>query len=101
MRYANWFVTTVSGASIALLAGETLAQIKAPRGDVESGADAALRAKATERPLTKDQRKTGTVERRDTRRVAVVDANANATFRSSQLIGTNITDADGRAIGKI
>ncbi|MCE9528992.1 MAG: PRC-barrel domain-containing protein, partial [Planctomycetales bacterium] len=84
-------MTTVSGASIALLAGDSLAQLKAPPDDIdaETRTDAKLRAKA------------GAVERRDTRRIPVIDANANATFRSSQLIGTNITDADGRAIGKI
>jgi ribosomal 30S subunit maturation factor RimM len=40
-------------------------------------------------------------ELRETRRIPVIDANAGATFRSTQLIGTDITDADGRAIGKI
>jgi len=31
----------------------------------------------------------------------VINANAGATFRSTQLIGTNITNADGNMIGKV
>ncbi|MGI8979722.1 MAG: PRC-barrel domain-containing protein [Pirellulaceae bacterium] len=40
-------------------------------------------------------------ERRETRRIPVIDADAGATFRSSQLIGTNIIDAEGRTLGKV
>lgn len=90
MRYANWVATLATGASLSLLSADAMAQLKtSPKA--EAGAQKSRSLAAEGEPG----------EVRETRRIPVIDANASATFRSSQLIGTSITDAEGRSIGKV
>jgi len=108
MRYANWLVATAIGASLSL-SSVVWAQLKtSAKDDLDVPKGKALGAKGdldapkgrsfvpARAPAT-----AAATDRHETRRIPVINANAGATFRSTQLIGTNITDTDGRSIGKV
>jgi len=108
MRYANWLLATAAGASLSL-SSVSWAQLKASaKDDLDVPKGKALGAKGdldspkgrsfvpARAPAT-----AAATDRHETRRIPVINANAGATFRSTQLIGTNITDADGNMIGKV
>jgi sporulation protein YlmC with PRC-barrel domain len=124
MRYGKWLIAAATGASLTVLCAGGMAQTRP-----ESKAavpKASVKAKATDEvprgaglavdpdadaPRTKGigvgrdaddaAARAAAAERRETRRIPAIDATAGSTFRSGQLIGTTITDADGRSIGKV
>ena len=95
MRYTKWLVAAGFSASLGLLSANGLAQVRTESGGILKGAGVGKgNGKSTERRAEAD-------ERRETRRLPVLNANANSTFRSTQLIGTNITNADGQLVGRV
>ena len=118
MRYAKWIVAAGFSASLGLLTANGMAQGRAEKkedGDfprrnalgVAKDADspkakgvAAGKDPSKTRPIV-SERRAAPEERRETHRLPVTNAHANSTFRSTQLIGTHITDADGQLLGKV
>jgi ribosomal 30S subunit maturation factor RimM len=97
MRNGKWFIAAAAGASLSLFSASSLAQVKTGVREPEVPKAKALGLDPeADAPTSK-----GLGSRREARRLPVIDANAGVTFRSTQLIGTNITDADGRTIGRI
>jgi sporulation protein YlmC with PRC-barrel domain len=122
MRYKHWLVATAIGAGLSLSSVSGRAQLKTREkddadatkakaldvsGEVDVPNGKALGVKGTAgAPKAKGivagrAAVTAPADRHEVRRIPVIDANAGATFRSTQLIGTNITDADGNMIGKV
>lgn len=98
MRYGKWLIAAATGASLTAFSASGLAQTRTGAKDAVVPR-AAAKARAAEEVDADASTKVGT--RREARRIPVIDATAGSTFRSTQLIGTSINDADGRNIGKV
>ena len=113
MRYANWLVAMTTGASLCLLTVGGMAQLRVDtKADVPKGKALGIdgdiprgRALGAETDVSKGKALgTDRTERRETRRIgadARLDASANLTFRSTQLIGMSIMDANEKTVGKV